>query len=99
MKAEEFARTTAEFLRAQGETRPIVVDEARNRLVIGVPPQPVSFLSLKHAHAEFLETPEGGRERVLSRRFWSTVQRATTSMVDSVSRAVLPRLRDRKSVV
>jgi hypothetical protein len=95
MTPEDFARTTADFLRAQGEQRAIVVDGARNRLVVGVPPEHVSFLALGHAHEEFLQTPPGARERVLSRRFWSAVQRPQASVAETVGRAVLPRLRDR----
>jgi hypothetical protein len=94
MTPDDFARKTAEFLRAQGEQRVIAIDGPRNRLVVGAPPQQVSFLGLANAQQEYQLAPQGTGERVLSRRFWSAVQRAPSSVAETVSRAVLPRVRD-----
>lgn len=95
MTPEEFARTAADFIRAQGELRSIVIDVPRDRLVVGVPPGPVSFLSLTHARREFEEAALGARQRVLSRRYWSAISRQADSVAEAVGRAVLPRVRDR----
>ncbi len=94
MTSEEFARIAADFLRAQGERRPIAVDPSRHRLVVGVPPEPVNFLFLGHAHVEYEAAPVGERERVLSRRFWSSITRAPETRSAAIERSVLPRVRD-----
>lgn len=95
MSPEEFARAAADFLLAQGEQRPVAINLPHNRLVVGELPGPVSFISLIHAHREYEAANAAERERVLSRRFWASIQRAPELRADSVKRSVLPRLRDR----
>jgi hypothetical protein len=95
MSPEEFAKIAVEYLRAQGETRPIEHDGPRDQLVVGAPPQPVSFIFLGHARKEYGELPRAERERVLGRRLWATVHRAEADTLEQLKRGVLPRLRDR----
>lgn len=92
---DEFSRTCIDVLRAKGETRPIVADEKRDRLVVGDPSGPVSFIHLLHARPEWEAAPAGARARVLYRRFWSSIQAEVTSGREQVLRGVLPRVRDR----
>ncbi len=94
MTSEDFARIAADFVRAQGERRPVAIDLVHQRLVVGTSPEPISFLSLGHAHAEYEAAPAGERERVLSRRFWSSISRAEEARATAIERAVLPRVRD-----
>jgi hypothetical protein len=90
----EFANLSAEVLRARGEVRPIALDEARNRLVVGELPGPVSFIHLVHARPEWEAAPAGLRARVLHRRFWSAVQSGAEASREQVLRGILPRVRD-----
>lgn len=92
---EEFARAAADFLRAQGESRAISIDERRDRLVVGVAPEHVSFIALAHAFKEFADAPPAERERIFQRRFWASIQRQAETRRDAVLRSVLPRVRDR----
>jgi hypothetical protein len=91
----EFATVCADVLRARGEVRPITLDEARNRLVVGAAPGPVNFIHLVHAGPEWDAAPAGARNRVLHRRFWSAVQNEPVPSRDQVLRGLLPRVRDR----
>lgn len=92
---DEFARVCADVLRARGEVRPIVLDEAHDRLVVGEASGPVSFIHLVHARPEWEAAPLGVRHRVLHRRFWSSVRNETIATQEQVLRGVLPRVRDR----
>ena len=92
---DEFANVCADVLRARGEVRPIAMDQARDRLVVGEAPGPVSFIHLVHARPEWEAAPLGARPRVLHRRFWSSIQTPTTANREQVLRGVLPRVRDR----
>lgn len=92
---DEFAQICADVLRAKGELRPIKLDEARDRLVVGPPEGPVSFIHLLHARPEWEAAPLGARPRVLHRRFWSSIRNDTTANKEHVLRGVLPRVRDR----
>lgn len=92
----EFARLASEYLRAQGEARPIHFDERRNRLVVGdASAQWTSFIGLDHALAEYEANAVPEKPRVLARRFWSSVRRASPPTEVDVIRAILPRVRDR----
>lgn len=92
---DEFANVCANVLKARGEVRPIALDQARDRLVVGEAPGPVSFIHLVHARTEWEAAPLGGRPRVLHRRFWSSIQTPSTATQEQVLRGVLPRVRDR----
>ncbi len=92
---DEFANVCADVLRARGEVRPIALDQARDRLVVGEAPGPVSFIHLVHARTEWEAAPLGARPRVLHRRFWSAIEVPTIATREQVLRGVLPRVRDR----
>lgn len=92
---DEFAQICADVLRARGEVRPIKLDQARDRLVVGGPDGPVSFIHLLHARPEWEAAPLGARPRVLHRRFWSSIRNDTNANQEQVLRGVLPRVRDR----
>lgn len=92
---DEFANVCANVLRARGEVRPIALDQARDRLVVGEAPGPVSFVHLVHARTEWEAAPLGARPRVLHRRFWSSIQTPSVATREQVLRGVLPRVRDR----
>ncbi len=92
---DEFARICADVLRARGEVRPIVLDEKRDRLVVGEPGGPISFIHLIHARTEWEAAPLGARPRVLHRRFWSSIRNDTVATTEQVLKGVLPRVRDR----
>ena len=92
---DEFARVCADVLRGRGEVRPIALDEARDRLVVGEAPGPVSFIHLMHARNEWEAAPPGARPKVLHRRFWSSIRNDTNATTEQVLRGVLPRVRDR----
>ena len=92
---EEFAQICADLLKARGEVRPIAIDLVRDRLVVGVAPEPVSFIHLMHARTEWEAAPLGARPRVLHRRFWSAIRNDTAATTEQVLRGVLPRVRDR----
>lgn len=94
-EAPDFAQVAVDYVRSQGERRPVTVDAARDRLVIGEVPGPVSFVYLGHARKEFEEAPVGEQERVLARRFWSSVLSATAPDPKRVLKGILPRVRDR----
>lgn len=91
---ESFVQTAVDYLRAEGERRPIAFDAARNQLVVGTPPDPVSFIFLGHAHAECGTLRPADRPRALSRRLWSSVRRSDEGARD-ITPYLLPRLRDR----
>jgi hypothetical protein len=95
MSPEEFAKTAADYLRAQGEVRPIALDGLRDQLVVGTPPGPVSFIFLGHARKEYGGLPRAERERVLGRRLWAAIRRDGVGTLEQLQRAVMPRLRDR----
>lgn len=90
----DFARLASDYLRAQGEARPIHYDEGRNRLVVGDGDW-TSFISLEHAHTEYEANAVSEKARVLARRFWSSVRRAEPPSEVDVIRSILPRIRDR----
>jgi hypothetical protein len=90
--APDFAQVAVEYMKSQGERRPVTVDAAHDRLVVGHPPGPVSFVYLGHARRELEQAPPGERERVLARRFWSSIACTGTP---GAKRNILPRLRDR----
>ncbi len=92
---DEFARICTDVLRAKGEVRPITPDPKRDRLVVGDPSGPVSFIHLLHARPEWEAAPAGARPRVLHRRFWSSIRGDATASREQVLKGVLPRLRDR----
>ena len=92
---DEFARICADVLKVKGEVRPITLDEKRDRLVVGEPGGPISFVHLMHARTEWEAAPLGARPRVLHRRFWSSIRNDTTATKEQVLRGVLPRVRDR----
>ena len=92
---DEFARVCVDVLRVRGEVRPISLDEARDRLVVGEASGPVSFIHLMHARNEWEAAPLGSRPRVLHRRFWSSIRNETNATTEQVLRGVLPRVRDR----
>lgn len=90
----DFSRLATDYLRAQGEARPIHFDEERNRLVVGEGSW-ISFVFLGHALNEYEANPLPEKPRVLARRFWSSVRRASPPTEVDVIRSILPRLRDR----
>jgi hypothetical protein len=92
---EKFAESAAEYLRGQGETRPIAIDATHERLVVGEPPGQLSFISLAGAYAEHVASPEADAVRVFQKRFWATIQRASVTKKEDLLRSVLPRIRDR----
>ncbi len=92
---DEFARICIEVLRAKGEVRPITADEKRDRLVVGDGSGQVSFIHLLHARPEWEAAPAGVRNRVLHRRFWSSIQCEAAATREQVLKGVLPRVRDR----
>jgi hypothetical protein len=91
---DEFAGLVTQFLRAHGEARGITHDAARNRLLVGARGEDTSFVFLGHAFKEYGEAPPGELQRVLARRFWSSVRRTTEPTRDEVWSRVLPRVRD-----
>lgn len=95
LEAPDFAQVAVDYVKSQGERRPVTVDAVRDRLVLGEPPGPVSFVFLGHARREYDEAPAGEQERVLARRFWSSIDAAASDDPKRVLRGVLPRLRDR----
>jgi hypothetical protein len=95
LTVEEFAKTSAQFLVSQGECRPVAIDLAHQRLVVGDPLSSVSFISLGHALKESLDVSALERERVMHRRFWSSIQKPPESSLESIFKSVLPRVRDR----
>lgn len=90
----DFARLASDYLRAQGESRPIRYDEARDRLVVGAGDW-TSFISLGHAFDEYEANAVPEKGRVLARRFWSSVRRDAPPSTADVMRSVVPRVRDR----
>jgi hypothetical protein len=90
----DFAQLAMEYLRAQGEARPVRYDESRDRLVVGETDW-ISFISLGHALNEFEASPVAEKQRVLARRFWSSVRRSQGPSEVEVIRSILPRVRDR----
>jgi hypothetical protein len=92
---EEFARIATEYLRRMGEQRPAAWNEGTHSLTLGTPEGPVSFIYLGHAQNEYQAAAPFDRERVLSRRFWSSLRTEGTPPVEVLQRQVLPRLRDR----
>ncbi|MEW6429970.1 MAG: hypothetical protein AB1730_00570 [Myxococcota bacterium] len=95
LEAPDFAQVAVEYIKSQGERRPVTVDAARDRLVLGEPPGPVSFLFLGHARREYDAAPAGEQERVLARRFWSSIDAPASGDPGRVLRGVFPRVRDR----
>jgi hypothetical protein len=91
----DFAQVAVAYMKAQGERRPVTVDTARDRLVVGEAPGPVSFVFLGHARREFAQAPASEQPRVLARRFWSSVRTDARPDSKRVLRGLLPRLRDR----
>lgn len=91
---EDFARTAIDYLRARGERRSVTFDAGRNQLIVGEPPEPVSFIFLGHARAECEQLRPADRPRALSRRLWANV-RAERWAERDITRFILPRLRDR----
>ena len=82
-----------DYLQGEGERRTISFDARRNQLVVGSPPDPVSFIYLGHAEAESQQLRPADRLRALSRRLWANVRKNVTGReIDSF---ILPRLRDR----
>jgi hypothetical protein len=92
---DEFAQICADVLKARGEVRPIKLDQARDRLVVGDADGPVSFIHLLHARPEWEAAPLGARPRVLHRRFWSSIRSEAAASHEQVLKGVLPRVRDR----
>ncbi len=93
--APDFAQVAVDYVKSQGERRPLTVDAARDRLIIGEAPGPVSFVFLGHARKEYGEAAVGERGRVLARRLWSSVQLDDAADAKRVLRGILPRVRDR----
>jgi hypothetical protein len=94
MSRDDFARLASDYLREQGESRPVRYDDARDRLVVGDGDW-ISFIGLHHALSEYDAASPAEKPRVLARRFWSSIRRdGPVSEVD-VIRSVLPRVRDR----
>ncbi len=91
----DFAHSASEYLRAQGEARPIRYDAERHRLVVGAEGDWVSFVSLGHAQREYEAMTVPEQARVLARRFWSSVRRPHPPLPAETVRFVVPRLRDR----
>jgi hypothetical protein len=90
----DFASLASDYLRQQGESRPIRHDEERDRLVVGEDDW-ISFISLGNALAEYDANPPSEKPRVLARRLWSAVRRASPPSEVEVIRSILPRVRDR----
>lgn len=91
---DDFALVAIDYLRARGERRSITFDARRNQLVVGEPPEPVSFIFLGHAGSECRQLRPADRPRALSRRLWANV-RAERWAERDITRLILPRLRDR----
>jgi len=92
----EFAAICTDLLRAKGEVRPIHADSRRDRLVVGSGEGPVSFIHLLHARPEWDQAPMGARNRVLHRRFWSSIRQSESEpRAELILGSVLPRIRDR----
>lgn len=91
----DFAQLALDYVKAQGERRAIAIDAERDRLVVGTPPGPVSFVFLGHARKEYDEAPAGEQDRVLARRFWSAIDTAAEPDPKRVLKGILPRVRDR----
>src|SRR5689334_17582746 len=94
LSRDDFARIATECFRQGGEARPIHYDAARHRLVVGDATSPWSFVKLSAAQSESEAAPPGERERVLARRFWSSIRRPHAPVRDAVLSNVLPRVRD-----
>jgi hypothetical protein len=95
LTVEEFAKSSVSFLRAHGETRPIQTDLNFGRLVVGNPKEAVSFISLKHALNESVDVPRAEQDRVMHRRYWSSIQKPPETSLEVVFKNILPRVRDR----
>lgn len=90
---DELVRAAVDYLHAQGERRVITYDSKCDRLVVGAPPDAVSYIFLGHARAEGRQLGSSDYTRLLARRLWASV-RGSAEPGDA-ARAVLPRLRDR----
>ncbi|MCA3011508.1 MAG: hypothetical protein INH41_03820 [Myxococcaceae bacterium] len=91
---EDFARLASEYLRVQGEHRPVRYDAPRDRLVVGEGDF-ISFIGLQHGLAEYDAVPHAEKPRVLARRLWSSIRRDSPLDEVNVIRSIVPRLRDR----
>ncbi len=90
----EFADTAADYLRKQGELRPIAIDLGAAQLIVGSGAGPVSFVALTAAWNECRDARGLMRERVLARRFWSSIQADAEHGEKPYLRSILPKVRD-----
>lgn len=90
----EFAQIVIDFLKAEGETRPMQLNEATFHLVCGAPTEVMSFAYLGHAYSEFCEANGENAARILRRRLWSMVRTEGPPNAETLSRCVVPRIRD-----
>jgi len=94
LSRDAFATIATDFFRQGGEARPIHHDAGRHRLVLGEGQGPWSFVKLADAQKEYEGAPPGERERVLARRFWSSLRSELNASREALFARVLPRVRD-----
>ena len=92
---DEFAQRAMAFLRSQGETRRLALDEKRGFLIVGESPGVVSFAYLKHAHQEVNVALPSEYDKVFHRRLWTVISPQVRPSKEILFRSVMPRLRDR----
>lgn len=90
---DDLVQAAVDWLRAQGERRPVAYDAAGEQLVLGEAPDQVSFVYLGHARAECRQLRPSEWPRVLARRLWANVRAGDEGR--DITAAVFPRLRDR----
>ena len=92
---DEFAQRAMSFLRSQGETRKLVVDEKRGFLIVGESPGLVSFAYLRHAFGEYKTSLPSEYDKLFHRRLWTVLAPDAKPSKEVRFRSVVPRLRDR----
>lgn len=93
----DFAQTVEQFLRAEGEQRPVMFDEAKQRLSVGDGQGLTHFVSLRNLKHRYdaIEEPKA-RVRVLERDL--IAMRWTKPTLEILARRLFPRLRPRAAL-
>jgi len=95
VRFEEFVQRAMAFLRSQGETRKLVIDQKQAFLIVGESPGVVSFAYLKYAYQEVCAALPSEYEKVFHRRLWTVISPQSRPSKEVLFRSVMPRLRDR----
>lgn len=92
----DFANAVSTWLKAQGEDRPVHIDQRRARLVVGDGKQLMHFVSTAALKAEWEANAESERELVLERRLLALRRGAPSK--EAMKRRLFPRLRPRADI-